>query len=489
MKQTIGIIGSGIGGLACAIRLKIKGYDILVFEKNDQPGGKISELKTSGYRFDTGPTVFTMPELVNDLFDLAGKDPSRYFSYSSLSQSCRYFYEEGTVIDAYADSEHFIREVHEKTGEPPENVRRFLNKSRTIYELTADLFVFNAMHDPKNVFKRSSLKALFNFPRLDAFRTMHQVNQRIFNSQKVVQLFDRYATYNGSNPYKAPGTLNIIAHLEHNMGLYFPDRGMYSIVRALYKLGKELGVKFLFNTPVKQLEAHGKQINALHTHHDTYHFDHIVSDVDINYFYSHLLRDSVMLKKVLKPEKSSSALIFFWEIKQVFPKLKLHNILFAGNYLKEFDYLFHHKSICDDPTVYIFIGSKFIPGDAPADCENWYVMVNAPENVGQDWIALAQKVKRYIIQKIKRILYINIEKYMHHEVIMYPSDIESHTSSWNGSLYGNSSNGRYAAFNRHPNFSRRCRNLYFTGGSVHPGGGIPLCLSSAKIVADQITAE
>jgi phytoene desaturase len=489
MQETTGIIGSGIGGLAAAVRLSSDGYQVTVFEKNGRPGGKINQLKGQGYRFDTGPTVFTMPELIDELFLKAGKQTSSYLSYKSLDQSCRYFWEDGTLIDAYSEGDRFINELVKKTGESGENLNRFLNKSKELYDLTANIFVFNSIHERKNLFTKDSLKALLNIHRIDALTTMHEVNRKRFSSEKTVQLFDRYATYNGSSPYRAPGTLNIIPHLEHNMGVYFPDKGMYSIVESLHQLAKEQGVKFHFSEPVKKLEVSKNKVDRLITSKGTYGFNHVINDSDVNYFYSHLLQDNKLLKKTLKPEKSSSALILFWGINTQFPDLKLHNILFSEDYEAEFEYLFQRRLIYYDPTVYIFIGSKELEGEAPKGHENWYVMINVPENTGQNWANLKKEARKNILIKINRMLSINIENHIEYEEIMDPVTIERDTSSWHGSLYGNSSNGRAAAFNRHPNFSKKYKNLYFTGGSVHPGGGIPLCLASAKIVEKKILSS
>ncbi len=166
----------------------------------------------------------------------------------------------------------------------------------------------------------------------------------------------------------------------------------------------------------------------------------------------------------------------------------MHNILFSGNYREEFACLFEKKCIYEDPTVYLFIGSKAVPDDAPEGCENWFVMINTPENIGQDWDKLIADARSRIQEKILRVTGIDVEKFRNFEFIQDPRAIERNTASYRGSLYGNSSNSMFAAFQRHPNFTR-IKGLYFTGGSVHPGGGIPLCLSSAKIVSEMIPSS
>ena len=186
-------------------------------------------------------------------------------------------------------------------------------------------------------------------------------------------------------------------------------------------------------------------------------------------------------ERTLNQERSTSAVIFYWGIKKKFPELDVHNILFSDDYKTEFDSM-QKGSIYEDPTVYINVTKKYVPEDAPKGCENWFVMVNAPHEAGQDWDVLIKKTRAQIIAKINRILKVDIESLIEVESLLDPRTIESRTSSHLGALYGSSSNNKMAAFMRHPNFSRKLKNVYFCGGSVHPGGGIPLCLLSAKIV-------
>ena len=189
-------------------------------------------------------------------------------------------------------------------------------------------------------------------------------------------------------------------------------------------------------------------------------------------------------EKTLQQERSSSALIFYWGIKKEFSQLGLHNILFSEDYKTEFDHLFKHHTLYDDPTIYINITSKYEKKDAPKGSENWFVMINAPSNKGQNWDKMIPIARKNILNKLSRNLKINIEELIEFEDVLEPRTIESKTSSYQGALYGAASNNRYAAFLRHPNFHRKIDNLFFVGGSVHPGGGIPLCLLSAKIVDD-----
>jgi phytoene desaturase len=318
---------------------------------------------------------------------------------------------------------------------------------------------------------------------------MNKENNAVFNNKHLVQYFNRYATYNGSSPYKAPALLNMISHLEHNMGAFFPAKGMFDITHSLFLLAKDCGVDFIFNTPVEQIVVQKNKVKGVLAQGKHYDADLVISNADISATYHKLLKTHKPPSRTLRQEKSSSALIFYWGIKHSFPNLDLHNIFFSSDYESEFDHLFHKKTIFSDPTVYINITSKYKPDDAPADCENWFVMINVPGNSGQDWDMLIKTARKNIVDKLNRILKTDIEPLIEVEDILDPRLIESRTSSSAGALYGSSSNNRFAAFLRHKNFSSNIKGLYFCGGSVHPGGGIPLALYSAKIVAGLIQKD
>ena len=480
------IIGAGISGMATAIRLAARGFRVDVFERSDKPGGKIAQFTKDGFRFDMGPSLFTMPEYVEELFQIAGVEASDNFSYKKLEVVTKYFFEDGTEIIAYSDPDKFAGEIGLKTNEDVGRVREYLVKSAELYNITAEVFIRSSLHYIPNFFSKPFLKAYSKIHKLNAFRSMHAVNSRWFRDERVVNLFDRFATYNGSNPYQAPATLNVIPHLEHNIGAFFPEKGMYGIIDSFYNLARQLGVDFHFNEPVERLDVEDKQVKSITTAKGDKHSGIVVSSIDVHAFYKNIYPDPGKLKKIEKQQRSTSALIFYWGIDNEFPNLDTHNILFSSDYKEEFEHLFFKKTIYHDPTVYIFISSKQVNEDAPEGKENWFVMINVPENDDHDWEKLKVEARKAIISKINRMLDTDIEKLVLFEESLDPEGIESRTSSYKGSLYGSSSNSRFSAFRRHPNFSSDIDGLYFTGGSVHPGGGIPLCLSSAAIVDESI---
>ena len=213
----------------------------------------------------------------------------------------------------------------------------------------------------------------------------------------------------------------------------------------------------------------------------TYTSDIVFSNMDVAFTYEKLMPNEEHPHKILKQEKSSSAVVFYLGIKKSFEELGVHNIFFSKDYKEEYNHIFHKKEIYHDPTIYLNITSKEVKTDAPEGCENWFLMINAPTNNGQDWGKYTQELRSIMVKKVSKALGTDIEPYIEVETFMNPVNIEDWYSGKMGSIYGNASNNKYATFYRHANFSKKIKGLYFVGVTVHPGGGIPLALNSAKI--------
>ncbi len=480
INKKINIIGSGIAGLAAAIRLSKKGYRVTVFEKNNYLGGKLSELKLGSFRFDKGPSLLTMPHLIDELSD--GDNSLIRMPFNKLNTLAHYFFEDGTKIKASGVINEFAKELSEKLNENETVVINHLKKSAFYYKITADLFLTQSLSKIKNFLNLKTLRGILCIPKLNLSKTMHYQNAITFKNNKTVQIFDRYATYNGSNPFKAPALLNIIPHLEFGFGAYLPKNGMHQITKHLHQLALNLGVEFKLNAPVEKINIQNNKVEGLTSNGVFYECGSVLSDVDINSVYEHLLPKKFIPKKLLSQEKSSSAYVFYFGINKVFNELDVHNILFSENYKQEFNCLFKEQKPYHDPTIYINITSKLCKLDAPPNCENWFVMVNAPHNTKKEPITYGAELRKQVLSKINRMLNTNLEAHIIEEAVLDPYGIEVQTSSVGGSLYGNASNNKFSAFLRHANFSGSIKGLYFLGGSAHPGGGIPLCLLSAKIV-------
>ncbi|MCH2045192.1 MAG: phytoene desaturase family protein [Saprospiraceae bacterium] len=484
----IAVVGAGIAGLAAAARLQNAGHEVDVFEHRNYAGGKLTEIMVGDYRFDAGPSIFTMPEYVDEIFKVCGKNPKDYFEYEFMDGICNYFWEDGTQLTSYADPERFAKEIEDKLKVDSQPVRKMMSKNQFKFETVGDLFIRKSLHKLGTYTSYNTVRAIARTPRLQLFQSMDQVNNKLLNHPKLVQMFNRFATYNGSNPYEASSILNLIGHLELGLGIALPKNGMHDISQSIYKLAKDLGVKFHFGRKVDEILLKNKQASGIRLGEDKFSYDKVVCNMDVYYAYNKLLPNEPQPIKVLNQTRSSSGIVFYWGIKKEFPELILHNALMTNDSEKEFDCIFNKKTITDDPTIYINITSKHCPEDAPKGCENWFAMINVPHIQGQDWDKIIEQARERIIQKSSRMLGTDIGSLIEAEEVFEPRIIQNRTFSYQGSLYGISSNSTTGAFFRHANFSRKIKDLYFCGGSVHPGGGIPMCLSSAKIVADIITA-
>ncbi|MBC7888511.1 MAG: phytoene desaturase [Ferruginibacter sp.] len=483
------VIGSGVAGMAVSIRLALKGYDVHVYEKNNYPGGKLSAFEKDGFRFDAGPSLFTQPQNMEELFALAGEPLQNYFTFYPVDIACKYFFENGKIVHAHTKSTDFAREMKEQLNEDPQKVISYLQQSKKLYEHTATFFLDHSLHQRKTWFHKGLGKALSAVKFRYIFQSLNKHNTRQFTSPEAVQLFNRFATYNGSSPYKTPAMMSLIPHLEQNQGTFYPKGGMISITRALFQLAKNKGVKFHFDSPVQRIIHHEGRARGIVVSEQNILTDIVVSNSDVYFTYKNLLRNTTRATNELKQERSSSAIIFYWGIKKEFSQLGLHNIFFSGNYKKEFDCIFNTKQVSDDPTVYININSKMETTQSPEGKENWFVMVNAPAGWVQNKSGMKELVRRNVISKLNRILGEDVESLIETEHTLDPIMIQEQTASYMGSLYGSSSNSKLAAFFRHANFTDSIKGLYFCGGSVHPGGGIPLCLKSAKIVSELVASN
>ncbi len=485
MKTAI-VIGAGIGGIAAALRLSKKGYQVTVFEANNYPGGKLSAFSLGNYRFDAGPSLFTMPHYVNELFELHNEKASDFFTYQKKKISCQYFWEDQTQVTAYSDPKLFMEEIQNKLGVKSEVLEKYLKRAKKKFDLTAPLFLEQSLHKLNGFLNVKTLRAIVNLSLYEINQNLHTVNAAQLKEPHLVQMYDRYATYNGSSPYQTPGIMTLVQHLEQEYGTFVPDGGMEQICRSLFELAKIKGITFHLGQKVNQILVESGKATGVKTKDQTLLADIVLSNMDVFPTYKSLLKQTQPPERILTQERSSSAVIFYWGVNRIFDQLDLHNIFFSQDYKSEFEAIFNRKKPSDDFTVYVNITSKDVPTDAPKGGENWFVMINTPADYGQDWDQIKNELKEKTIAKLNRILKVDLNVLIQVEEVLTPPLIEQKTSSHLGALYGSSSNNKMAAFLRHPNFSSKIKNLYFCGGSVHPGGGIPLCLLSAKIATDLI---
>ena len=486
MSRTVAVVGAGLGGLAAAALLARAGHRVTVFEQAAQAGGKAASLQLDGYRFDTGPSLLTLPDMFRAFFERLGRSMRDYLEPVPLAPICAYEFADGTRLNSFSDRAQFAAELERAGVATRAELDAYLDRGARMWEWAGALFLTHSLHDPATYASRKGLRALLNAARLSPFARLHAANARAFADPRAAQLFDRYATYNGSSPFRTPATMRIIPHVEYAFGGYALKSGIVALPRALERVARELGVEFRFGTRAERLAVENGRCRGVEAGGRFFACDFAVSNADVLSTYRTLLRlpQAPEARRYERLEPSSSGLVFLWGVAKRFPKLQVHNIFFSGDYRAEFEAIFGALELPAEPTIYVNVTSKVDSGDAPPEGENWFVLLNAPRNAGQDWPALAARARRAVLARLSRALGCEVEPLIVVEKILAPPDIERDTGSTFGSLYGIASHSPVSAFLRHPNRSRRIGGLYFAGGSAHPGGGMPLALLSGMLAAE-----
>lgn len=480
--KNIAIIGGGIAGLACALRLKAKGHKVVIYEKNNCLGGKLAELQLGNFRFDMGPSLFTEPWLIDELFELFNKDPRAYFSYKETHENCRYFFPDGSslILSADADANRFnISTLMNK--ESAYAFETYLNDSATLFNRVGEIFLDHPQFNKTKLIGKKYRKLLPTFLKSEFRMSLNKINERNFKDTRLTQLFNRFGTYNGSNPFKMPGFYRMIPHLELNTGTYFPEKGMRSIIEALTTLALEQGIEIQLNAMPRLMQTNKGQFRI-----KTELYDKIVCAIDHLRFYKHVLSDKKSYQFYSKQKRSTSGLVLFIGLQSRIKGIGLHNVFFSADQSKEFKQLFSDKQLADDPTIYVHSSSLISSTDSEAGGQNLFVMVNTPaavKSTGEYRTLVKEKLHKLLLGRFNYDLHANIQEESYWDC----DEIEKLTGSIDGALYGAASNSLSASFKRHPNQRKKLPNIYFCGGTVHPGGGIPLVLRSAKITANLIS--
>lgn len=480
MKREVIIIGAGLGGLSAAIRLAVKGFSVTILEKNPTIGGKVNIVEANGYKFDTGASLLTMKHVLEELFEFAGKRIEDYLQILPLEPICRYFWTDGTIFNASTDLQKTENEIAKLDN--VESFHKFLADSRRKYEVSERTFLSHSLNDLPKLLRPKYFKDLLT---ISSTKTLDSHVRKYFKSPKLQQLFNRFATYNGSSPFQTPATFALIPYVEFGLGAWYVKGGMYQIPKALERLAKELGVKIYTESEVEKIIVEDGKAVGVKVGGETVGADFVVTNADAVTTYRELLETKN--KRIENLEPSCSGFVLLLGTKKQFPRLAHHNIFFSDDYEAEFDAIFQKKRPALNPTIYVCATSRTDDSQAPVGHENLFVLVNAPYTSEKtDWRKEAANYRNLIIKVLENFGLEGLEDSIDFEEIITPEDFETKYRANRGSIYGLSSNGIFSAFLRPPNKARKIENLYFVGGATHPGGGIPLVLLSGKLASDLI---
>jgi len=481
------VIGSGLGGLSAAISLAQEGYQVAIHEKNDKIGGKLNVLKAQGYTFDLGPSILTLPHIFERLFERSGMKMSDHIPIRPLRPHWRNFFEDGKVVDLYPEPEKMAEEAR-KIGEDPANVERFLKYSAGLYDLTNEGY-FEQGLDTAAEFRE--FYGLGKFLKFDLFRTMHGGVARHLKTRHMRDIFDYFIKYVGSSAYHSPAFMNCMPTIQYRYDLWYVDGGLYGIALGLQKLLDKLGITVHLNSMVTEVRKQGGRVTGLVANDVFHEADIIVSNMEVIPAYEKLLaEDDAFLKTLEKYEPSCSGLVLELGLDRQYPQLAHHNFLYSAHQKEHFHTVFRKRELPPDPTIYLVAASRTDPTVAPPGCDCLKILPHIPfiddakPLTRDDYLAFKERV----IDKLERMGLENLRQHVVFEHCWTPLDIREQYLANKGSIYGVVSDRFKNLAFKAPKQSVKYPNLFFVGGSVNPGGGMPMVVLCGQNVAKKVVA-
>jgi phytoene desaturase len=472
--RSVAVIGGGLAGLASAARLAHGGAAVTVFERNPRAGGKVASKTEAGFRWDLGPSLLTMPHILNELWAECGDPAGPPLELVRLESACRYRWTDGTVIDE--DAAFWSRP----------DAARLLAHARGIYEISEETFLMEAPDRLWRQFRPRTFARLRHLPKLAWPQTIAADVARRFRDPHVAQIFLRFATYNGSSPYRTPAAFQIIPFVEAEFGAWYIRGGMEQLPAAIETLARSRGASIECGVTVDAVarDCGGFRLSA--DRDDLGRFDAVVCNRDAVAAGADLLPEGYRRKPHPRRDPSTSGFVMLLGVRGITGSLGHHNILFSDDYPREFADLFDRRIPPGQPTVYIAISARTDPDRAPAGDENWFVLVNAPaDHPGFDWAREGEAYAERVLDRIEAFGLRGLRDRIACRSLFTPADFERRDLSWRGALYGYASHGPLSAFHRPPVAVPGLPGFTFAGGATHPGGGIPLVLRSARIASER----
>lgn len=477
------VIGAGLAGMAVALRLAVRGWRVNVFENDATLGGKMNRWESGGFRFDTGPSLITMPSVFEDLFAAAGEKMAEHVRLQAVDPLARYLFPDGRQLEMSAVLPRWLETLRKE--EPGGDVQflKMMHLGARLFELSRHTFFRRAPSEPPD---RETLAALRHLPLRRGWGSYHRAVSGYFSSPRLRQIYERFPTYVGSSPARIPATLLLIPYLEQAFGAWHVQGGLYTIIEKLRELGERHGVRYHTDSRVVKIGTRSRRVESVELADGS---AWPCSVVVMN-------GDASMLPALLgHPEtaglpdkdRSLSGFVLLFGLRKKLSEAAHHTVCFSADYEKEFDDLFSRRVFPYDPTVYVCISSRDDPALAPESCETLFVMANAPANDGDRWDeAMVETAETRVMARLARSGFPEFEHDIEVRRVVTPRQMADRWLMPGGAIYGTHSHGWRNAFFRPPNRHRSIGGLYCAGGSSHPGGGTPTVLLSARIVSELI---
>ena len=498
-EPRVGIVGGGLGGLAAACTLAARGHNVTLLEKNAWLGGKAAVLQEQGYRFDMGPTILTVPKVLERIFAEAGKNLHDELDLVRLDPQWRCFYEDGSVLDLLQHTEQMAQRIGEfsSTSGDESSYTEFLKLSEELHDISDRFFFWKSVEDIQDTM---DLKATFNLStlrdlaKLRMGRSVAGTIRRHIDDHRVAQMLDHFTQYVGSSPYESPAVLCSIAHMQTEGGVWYPIGGTRAVPEALARLAESLGVEVRTETGVQRiLTDNGKVTGVLTDTGETLPFSTVVSNMDSVRTYRELVGGEVGerfdQRRRFKP--ACSGVVLYLGLDRAYEHLMHHNFVFSRDPEEEFDWIYNQGEPAPDPTCYVAAPSRTEPAVAPPGGEALYVLVHTPFlGAHHDWRQMFPNYRQVILDKLKSCGGMeDIEERIVVEQALTPQDIHDRYNVLKGAIYGLASHGRFLGAFKPGNRSREIEGLYLAGGAAHPGPGMPMVMMSGWIAADSLDRD
>ncbi len=490
-KQHVAVIGAGLGGLSAAIMLARSGFKVSVFEKNTHIGGKLNLLQAHGFSFDLGPSIFTLPHIFRPLFEGDGKQLEDYVALERVDPQWRNFFEDGIVLDLWENTERMRAELARFGPEVFEEYRQFVGYSHRQYEIVERGYLRHGF-DTFSQFLR--FYGWREGRDLDYLRSMSGSIKRRLRNPYLRDIFEYFIKYVGSSALDSPGFMNLMPNIQLQYGLWYISGGLYQLARALQKRLQETGVSLCLQHEVVKVEKEGSTVAGLVVRDPGGELhripaDFVVSNMEVIPAMERLLgAPPSEMKKLRRFGPSCSGIVLHLGLDRTYPQLAHHNFFYSRDLHAHFHRVFREHQLPDDPTIYLVAPTRTDPSQAPPGCDNIKILPHIPALnperpfSGEDYLAL----KELCLDKLERMGLKDLRRHIVVEDFWTPYDIEARYASNRGSIYGVVCDRRRNFAFKAPKQSSRFRNLFFVGGSVNPGAGMPMVTLSGQHVARMI---